>query len=245
MVKNSVRGVVVLAVCWLSAGAMQARDLPNLLQLDVFVLGGGSSLVDPQTFTQAGRLYHGRMELGPKFTIGVAVPYGKLLSIETAFTTGPNDLFLANENIFPHVSGPPAAVTYPSRTYIGSLSAVVHAPFAFHRFHPYAAGGVEYDRFSPTPGAITTAKNSGFAAVSTALITHNDKLGINVGVGLDRKLTKRLTLRIDLRDHVTSSPAFGLPPRPTTDSLGASFPVSGRANNMVYTAGIVFHLGKL
>ena len=103
---------------------------------------------------------------------------------------------------------------------------------------------MEYDRFSPTPAAVTTATNQGFAAVSTAIINHNDKFGINLGVGLDRKLTKRLTFRIDLRDHITSSPAFGLPPKPTFDSA-ATFPVAGRANNIEYTAGIVFHLGKL
>jgi outer membrane protein W len=88
---------------------------------------------------------------------------------------------------------------------------------------------------------MTTALTKGFAADSTAQINHNDKLGINLGVGLDRKLTKRLTFRIDVRDHVTSSPAFGLP---NTYSY-ANYPVSGRANNIVYTAGILFHLGKL
>jgi hypothetical protein len=100
---------------------------------------------------------------------------------------------------------------------------------------------VEYDRFSPTQAAINLATNHGFGAVSTALINHNDKFGFNMGVGVDRKIFKRLSLRIDVRDHVTSSPAFGLP----NSYSAAVFPVAGRANNIVYTAGIVFHLGKL
>jgi len=237
--KKAVQGLMVLTALLWSTGGAQARDLFKDMQLDAFVLGGGSTLVDAQYFNSAERLFHSRFDLGPKFTLGVAVPYGKLLSIETAYSYGPNDLVVTNTNVFPHVGQ-----VYPVRVYIGSLSAVVHAPFALFHLRPYAEGGVEYDRFSPTDAAITTAKNQGFATVSTAIITHNDKFGMNVGVGIDRKLTKRLTFRIDLRDHVTSSPAFGLPPKPTADSA-AAFPVAGRANNIQYTAGIVFHFGKL
>ena len=98
---------------------------PQRCQVDVFVLGGGSTFVDAQYFDSAGRLYHSRFEVGPKFTLGVAVPYGKLLSIETAFTSGPNNLVVTNTNVFPHVG-----VVYPVRVYIGSVSAVVHAPFS-------------------------------------------------------------------------------------------------------------------
>src|ERR1019366_9274937 len=177
---------------------------------DVFVLGGGSTLVDGLNFDAAGRVFHSRFEPGYKFTIGASVPYGKLLSIETAYTYGPNNLVVSNTNIFPH-----AGTVYPVSDFIGSLAAVVHAPFSRFHFRPYVEGGVEYDRFSPIPAAITVAVNEGFGTVSTANITHNDKFGFSAGVGADRKLTKRLAFRIDVRDHVTSSPAFGLPPIPT------------------------------
>jgi opacity protein-like surface antigen len=240
MMKKTVQGLMALAVLLLSTGRVQARDLLKNAQADVFVLGGGSTLVDAQYWTTAGYLFHSRMDLGTKFSVGVAVPYGKMLSIESAFTYGPNNLVVTNTDIFPHVG-----VVYPQRVYMGSIAAVVHAPFALFHVRPYAEGGAEYDRFSPTPAAIALATKQGFATTSTAIITHNDKVGISVGGGLDRKLTKRITFRIDLRDHVTGSPAFGLPPRPTTDSLGASFPVAGRANNIMYTAGFLFHLGKL
>jgi opacity protein-like surface antigen len=240
MMKKTVQSLMALAVLLSSAGAAQARDLIKDIQLDVFVLGGASTLVDAQYWDSADRVYHSRFEVGPKYTLGVAVPYGKLLTIETAFSYGPNNWVVTNTNVFPHVGQP-----YPVRDYSGSISAVGHAPFSFFHLRPYAEGGVEYDRFSPTSAAISTALNPGFAADSTAIITHNDKLGLNVGIGLDRKLTKRLTFRLDLRDHITSSPAFGLPPKPTSDSLGAFYPVSGRANNLEYTAGFVLHLGKL
>ncbi|MGA2985394.1 MAG: hypothetical protein ABSG32_16395 [Terriglobia bacterium] len=236
MIKKTVLGFMALAVLLSIAGGAQARDLTKDMQLDVFALGGASTLVDAENFDSAGNLFHSRFDLGTKYTLGVAVPFGKLITLETAFTSGPNNLVVSNTN-----TSPVAEQEYPIRDYIGSISAVVHAPFSYMGLRPYAEGGVEYDRFSPTPTAMTTALTKGFAADSTAQINHNDKLGINLGVGLDRKLTKRLTFRIDVRDHVTSSPAFGLP---NTYSY-ANYPVSGRANNIVYTAGILFHLGKL
>jgi opacity protein-like surface antigen len=238
MVKKTVQGLILLSAFLFAARGLEARDLLKDAQLDVFVLGGASSLVDPYYFPSAGRQLHSRFEPGYKFTIGASVPYGKILSIESAYTFGPNNLVVSNTNLFPHVG-----TVYPVNTYMGSLDAVVHAPFSRFRFRPYAVGGVEYDRFTPTPAAIKLALDQGFGTVSTANITHNDKFGFNAGFGVDRRFTKRLSLRIDLRDHVTSSPAFGLPPVPTSDSI-AYFPIHGRANNVVYTAGIVLHLGK-
>jgi len=236
--KNLGKGFMVLLTFAVGAVVAQARD-PLQPKFDVFVLGGGSTFVDPHNFASADHLFHSRFEVGPKFTFGVAAPYGKLLTIETAYSFGPNDLVVTDTNIFPHVGR-----LYPVRTSSGSLAAVVHAPALLFKVRPYAEGGVEYDRFSPTAAAISTAKNEGFGAVSTANITYNDKFGVNVGGGLDRKLMKRLTFRIDLRDHITSSPAFGLPSRPGFDN-GAIFPVPGRAHNIQYTAGILFHVGKL
>jgi opacity protein-like surface antigen len=208
--------------------------------LDVYGLVGGSTIIDAQYFDSAGRLYHTRFEPSPKFNIGVAVPYNKFLSIESGFSYGPNDLVLTNTNIFPHTS-PLSVTVFPVNVYLGTLSAVVHAPFSARHFQPYVEAGLEYDRFSPTQSAIIDAVQHGWASTSTALINHNDKFGFNLGAGLDRKLTKRLTFRIDARDHVTSSPAFGLP----NSYSAAIFPVKGHCNNLVYTAGFVYHLGKL
>jgi opacity protein-like surface antigen len=239
MMKKTLQSLMLLGLLAWSAIGAQARNLLKDAEMDVFVLGGGSTLVDGLNFDAAGRVFHSRFEPGYKFTIGASVPYGKFLNIETAYTYGPNNLVVTNTNVFPH-----AGTTYAANDYIGSLAAVVHAPFSRFHFRPYVEGGVEYDRFSPTRAAIALALNQGFGTVNTAIINHNDKFGFNAGVGVDRKLTKRLSFRIDVRDHVTSSPAFGIPPAATVDNL-ASFPVSGRASNIVYTAGIVVHLGKI
>jgi len=239
MMKKSVQGLMALVVLFLAVQAVQARDLTQNMQADVFALAGASTLVDAQTWTAADHIYHTRSELGLKYVVGVAVPFGKLFKIETAFTGGPNNLVLTDTSLNPRKN-----TTFPVTFYSGSITAVAHAPYAFKHWRPYGAVGVEYDRFSPSSSAVSLARNNGFASVSTAEINHNDKTGIVIGGGLDRKLTKRLTFRIDLRDHVTGTPAFGMPPIPTLDS-SANYPVKGRANNIVYTAGFMYHFGKL
>ena len=239
---KAVRGLAVLTVCLWSAGGAQGRDLFQNAKFDVFVLGGGSTLVDPQYFTSAGNRFHSRFDLGYKFTVGVSVPYGKFLNIESGYTYGPNNLVVTNTSIFPH-----AGILYPVRFHMGTLSGVVHTPSSIFGITPYVAGGVEYDQFSPTPDAVRTATDVGFGAVSTfPYLSHNDKFGVNLGGGFNRKLTKRISFRVDLRDHVTSSPAFGIPTsRAEFSSTGfPTFPVKGRANNIIYEAGFVFHLGK-
>ena len=245
MMKKTVQALFVLTALFWSTGGAQARDLLQNLGADVFALAGGSTIVDAQYFYSAQRLYHTRFEPDYKYTLGVSVPWGKMLSFETAFTAGPNNLVLTNVDIFPHVG-----VVYPVNDYVGSLAAVVHggsvrAPKVHFHFRPYAEAGIEYDRFSPTSAAISYAYNYGWASTSTTNMTHNDKFGMNVGVGLDHRLSKRLTFRVDMRDHITSSPAFGIQRAVTPVSLNYGiYPVKGRANNMVYEAGFIYHLGK-
>ncbi len=242
MMKKNLQGLAVLtALLWCTSGA-QARDLFKNWKLDVYGLAGGSTVIDPYYFNSAGRLYHTRYEPSPAVSFGVDVPYNKFLSIETGITYGPNNLTLTNTNVFPHTTASGSVTKYPVDVYVGNLSAVVHAPISPRHFKPYVELGVEYDRFSPTQAAISTALKEGWASTSIALINHNDKFGFNYGAGVDRKFTKRLSLRIDIRDHLTSSPRFGLP---NSFSPAAIFPVNGRCNNVVYTAGIVYHLGKL
>ncbi len=240
MLKKTVQGLMLLTALVVSTGGIQARDLFQNARFDVYGLVGWSTVFDAQYFNSAGRLYHTRFEPDYKFSLGVAIPYNKYLSIESGFTYGPNNMVLTNTNIFPHTVAAGSVVVYPVNNYIGNLSAVVHTPYSVHHFKPYVEAGVEYDRFAPTQAAIASAINNGWASTSTALINHNDKFGFNLGVGVDRKFTKRLSLRIDARDHITSSPQFGLP----NSYSEAVYHATGRCNHAVYEAGFIYHLGK-
>ena len=79
---------------------------------------------------------------------------------------------------------------------------------------------------------------SGF--VNVALGAAN-KVGVNYGGGVDMKLLPYLNLRLDVRDHLTSTPTYGLP---SSSGTGPYFPVSGAAHDLEYSAGIVLHFKK-
>ncbi len=113
---------------------------------------------------------------------------------------------------------------------------VAHAPRSFLGFKPYLAAGLEYDRFSPVGPSSDIF--SGF--VNVALGAAN-KVGVNYGGGVDMKLLPYLNLRLDVRDHLTSTPTYGLP---SSSSTGPYFPVSGAAHDLEYSAGIVLHFKK-
>jgi len=240
MVKKTAQGLLLLTALLMSTGGLEARDLFQNINFDVYGLAGWSTMFDAQYFDSAGRKYHSRFDPDYKFSVGVAIPYNKYLSIESGLTYGPNDLVLTNTNIFPHTVASGSVVMYPVNNYMGTLSAVVHTPYSIKHFKPYVEAGVEYDRFSPTQAAIAQALNTGWASTSTALINHSNKFGFNLGVGLDRKLTRRLTFRIDARDHITSSPQFGLP----NSYSAAVYATHTRSSLAVYEVGLMYHLGK-
>jgi outer membrane protein W len=223
--------MVATALCFCTVAA-QARDL----SFNVFVMGSGSTLFDTRYFTSADEKYRSSYATGNKYLVGVEVPLGKILAVEAAYASGPNDLRVTNISLNPTVT-----TVYGVRNHVGSINLVVHAPFSRLGFRPYLTAGWEYHRFAPTLAGVATASSQGFGAVSTATLSATNKLGANCGGGVEHKIFRRVSLRLDLRDHLTGSPTFGLPPQAST---GATFPVSGLAQNVVYSAGIVVHIGK-
>jgi hypothetical protein len=232
MTKKTVQSLMVAAALCFSTVAAHARDI----RFDVFVMGSGSTLFDARYFTSADEKYRSSYASAAKYLVGVEVPIGKILGVEAAYASGPNDLRVTNISLNPTVT-----IAYGMRNRVGSINLVAHAPFAPLGFRPYLTAGWEFHRFAPTLIGVAAASSQGFGAVSTATLSATDKLGVNCGGGIEHKVFRRVSLRLDLRDHLTGSPTFGLPAQSST---GAIFPVSGLAQNVVYSAGIVVHFGK-
>ena len=235
IMRKILRSSLLLMTMSLSAIAAHGKEVKEIT-FDFFATGGGSTLVDATYFLSADELYHSRFAVGDKFMAGFEVPVNKLLSTEIAYTQGANNLIVTGIDFYPRQT-----LVYPVHNHMTSLDALAHSPIALFGIRPYAVAGVEYGRFEPTYQAKYVAVTYGFGATKDVTITGNDKMGLNIGIGLDRKIFRRVSFRLDLRDYVTSSPAFGLPHRSPN---GAIFPVSGRANNLEYTAGFVIHIGK-
>ena len=125
-----------------------------------------------------------------------------------------------------------------------SADIVAHVPGVYRGVRPYVVLGVEYDRFSPTSSANHWLPRQGFAYAPTAKLASQSTGGVNFGGGIDWKLTSKVGLRIDVRDHITSSPTLGLPTsEPATTGL-PWFPVTGIAHNIEYSIGIRYKFGK-
>jgi hypothetical protein len=77
-----------------------------------------------------------------------------------------------------------------------------------------------------------------------AVITGSSEFDFNFGAGIEARPWDHFGVRLDLRDHVTGFPSFGLPQNATGPNA-PFFPVSGRVQDVELTAGFVYHfLGK-
>jgi hypothetical protein len=234
--KRLVQGLIVTVALCLSATAGRAQD--NRL----FLLGGASSLGDKMSSFEEGYIYFSsQYATGGRGIVGVEVPLkkSKTFGLELSYGFGQNNLKLANLNY----SYTPF-MSYGLRNNRVSGDIVARAPKAYRGARFYAVFGLEYDDFSPTSAAQALATKEGFAFEPTAKLSSNSTGGVNFGGGFDYKVTSKVDLRIDIRDHITSSPTFGLPTtEPTTAGL-PWFPVTGNAHNIDYTIGFVYHFGR-
>jgi opacity protein-like surface antigen len=216
--------VAVVALC-ASATALNAEDF------SVFAMGSISSLFDKGYYNEYTTPYGSTYKTGGGITFGAEVPLGKILGVEGSYSKVRNNLVLTNYGV-----STPEEFGYGIHNQRLSGDLVAHAPRSLLGFKPYLAAGLEYDRFSPT-GPSPNVFN-GFVNVS---LGNANKVGVNYGGGVDMSLLPHINLRVDVRDHLTGTPTYGLPP---SSGVGAYFPVSGAAHDLQYSAGIVVHLGK-
>jgi opacity protein-like surface antigen len=223
--------IITMALCF-SAIAGRAQDDK------VFIMGGTSSLKDAQSFTELYIPFTSAYALGGKGIVGFEMPYRKsrIIGLEGSFAYGQNNLKLTNLN-----TNPITEKGYGLRTARISADIVLRSPSAYRGVYPYAVAGVEYDLFNPTGAAQTLATTQGFAFEPVAKLSSQGAIGANIGGGLEWEASSNIDLRLDVRDHFTTSPTFGLPTsQPSTAGL-PWFPVTGNAQNIEISIGIVYH----
>jgi len=203
-----------------------------------FIMGGASSIYNKQSFTELYIPYNSTYAMGGRGIAGIEVPVrnSKMFGLEGSVGFGEDNLKLTDDD-----TNPVTTKGYGLRNMRASGDLVVRSPITYWGIYPYAVAGVEYDYFSPSGAATSLATTQGFAFEPTAKLGSQSAIGVNVGGGLDWKATAFVDLRLDIRDHLTTSPTFGLPTsQPSTTGL-AWFPVSGNAHNIEVSLGIVYH----
>lgn len=209
-------------------------SLAHAQGMRLFAMGSGSYLLNEKFFAVGSDKFRSNYASGGKVTFGGELTPWKILGIEAAYGIGRNNLRISDlDPALPDEAGYGIRV----QRYSGNL--VLHSPIALGGLRPYLTGGLEYTRFGPTSGAKTQAFTQGFADQAVVLESSN-KLGVNLGGGVEWDFFPTLALRLDVRNHTTGTPTYGLS-QPST--AGAIFPVSGKANNLEISAGITFRLG--
>ena len=232
-VKRFLQGLIVSVALCLIATVGKAQN--SLL----YVTGGGSDIRGTNAFEEAFIPYQSTFAKGGGGNLGIELPLKKsnIFGVEFSYGFSQNNFELTNEN-----TNPVTETSYGLRDSRFSGDIVVHSPSTFRNIRPYFVVGAEYDRFSPTSAAVALANRIGFAYAPVAKLSSLGDGGVNFGGGLDYNLTEKWGVRIDVRDHITSSPTLGLP-YGITPSSNAYFPISGDAHSIQYTIGIVYHFG--
>ncbi len=221
---------LIQLVCMLVAGSYFSA-LAHAQGVRVFAMGSGSYLFDEKFFTTVyGSQFRSNYATGGKVTFGGEVKPWKLLGFEGSYGIGGNNLRVADLTVTPSL-----VWSYGVRAQRYSGNAVLHSPVGLGGLRPYLTGGLEYDRLGPTTQAKKLSFAQGFAGQSGTGLGASNLLGVNVGGGVEWGLFPALGLRLDLRNHITGTPTYGL--------ASAFYPVSGKANNLEISAGITVHLG--
>ncbi|MGO8819537.1 MAG: outer membrane beta-barrel protein [Terriglobia bacterium] len=213
---------IVTALC-ASASVLRAQGV------SVFAMGSVSSLFDKRDYGVNGSGFSSSYKTGGGVTLGAEFSMNRFVGVEASYSNLRNNLAITNTST-------PAEFGYGVHDQRFSGDLLAHAPKAFVGLRPYLAFGGEYDHFSQ-PGSPSGI----FDGFSDVTLGAANKVGVNYGGGVDMKLMPFISLRVDVRDHVMTSPTYGLPSK---SSVGAFYPVGGIAHDLEYSAGIVVHLGK-
>ena len=227
---------LMLAVAFCLAATMGEAQTDSF-----FITGGGAALHDPRVFELNYIPFESYYAQGGGGSLGFEMPlkHSKIIGIELSYGISQNNLELSNQN-----TDPVTISSFGLRDNRISGDIVVHSPSTFRKIRPYVVAGPEGDLYSPTSAAVASAQAHGFGtSAAVAKLGSEWHGGVNIGGGLDYELTKKWGVRIDIRDHVTSSPMLGLPYGITQTPPNAYFPISGNAQNIQFTIGVVYHFG--
>lgn len=230
-IRRWLQGLMAVVLLSASAAALHAQDFR------VFIEGGASSLRDKQYYDVYGSSFASTYKTGNSFTVGAEYPIFKTLGAEASYSMFRNNLAVTN---YVNSSAPNNVMGYGIQGQRISLDANAHSAQPIKGVRPYLVFGLDLNRFAPTSDAVTFAQSQGFNGVRGALLTPDYTVGYNFGFGLDISLTHLLAVRVDARDHRTKTPSYGLPNAATSGFTGY-YPVSGKMNDFVVSAGFVIH----
>ena len=219
---------LIIAVCagFTDAGAQQS-------DLRVSVFGAGSFLSANRTFAVDGDIYNTKYESGPRLGFRATDRLTERVSIEGSYSFGRNNLRVTRLDVIPVMR------LFETRTHQLSGNALYYFKGLSEDWKPFLTAGIGLTRFSPTDNATASAAVN-FLGDPT-LIKPSNQFGVNFGGGTEYQINDSFGLRFDFRDHMMGVSRFGVPQTPSVPG-SVFYPVSGHANNLEFSAGVVFSI---
>jgi len=217
-------GLVILLAC--------AKELPAQ-NTYVVVFGGGSFFRAERSFVLHDAAFQSEIRKGGRLGLRAASYITDHLAFEGGYSFGHHDLRLAEAPVSNHRTFDTVLHQF------GAALLYNFGPFD-NGLQPFVVVGLGLSRFSPTDQAKVRALSTKFLN-GPAQLGASNLFGFGLGGGVEAKLSRRLGLRLDMRDHITGTPRLGLAQR-SSGSGEAYYPIAGTIHDIEASIGVVFYL---
>ena len=205
----------------------------------ITVFGAGSLLKGERNFLLFGEGFRTEYDTGGKAGLRATVDLSNKWALEGAYSFGSNTWHVTEELGTPTAEH--RAFSIHQHRLTGSLLRFLNSSSDRVSFFVLVGGGLV--RFSPTDGARRRAAHE-FVNNPAPNIQADNKWSAHLGTGFEAKLAEHWGVRLEVEDHISPIPRFGLPK--TNPGGGADFyPVSGVIQDIEPSFGLVYRWGTV
>jgi outer membrane protein W len=216
---------------------VDAHAQSGLSDTRITVFGGASFLGAERTFNSdsenGSEVFKTKYASGMRFGFRATASLTDRVSFEGSYSLGRHDLQVTE------IRSIPVTRVFNTKAHQFSGNALFYLSGLAENWKPFITGGVGITRFNPLREAVMAAETEFFNR--PANLSPSNKFGVNVGGGTEYQMNNNFGFRMDVRNHFMAVPRLGVSVAPTVPGL-AYYPVTGRANNLEASAGLVFYL---
>jgi hypothetical protein len=200
-------------------------------------LSGGSSFVKAdRTFVVNGDTFNTQFANGGRAKARLTLDLTKHFSVEGVYGFGTSNLKVTN------LGGTPQTTGFGVKEHEVQFNVLQFFTGSGSHLRPFLTTGVGDAHFGPTDAAKVKAANQFIGSPAQIAATNN--VNLTLGGGFEARARGRIGLRVDVTDHISAVPTFGVP-QTSSGTGGAFYPVSGVVHNIQVQAGLVVYLWRL
>lgn len=223
---KSHRGILLVCLAALLCASAAAQDINPRITF----LGGASLLSGSRSFVIGPTLFDTQFQNGVKIGIRGTLNLTEHWGAEGTYSFSSNDLQVTRVQ-------PAAVETFGIHLHQLTANAIYFFTARDKAFRPFLTAGLGLSRYSPTSDAKLAAAQNFLG--QPAVLTSASAFNFNFGGGIESRPWQHFGIRLDLRDHLTAIPRFGLPSSATSPTA-PFFPIQGRAQDFEITTGLTY-----